>query len=56
MEFRKRAKKQPGDLPLEVQERLFALVLVIKKLGPIRTAWPNYGKIKGKAFGQGFTN
>jgi mRNA-degrading endonuclease RelE of RelBE toxin-antitoxin system len=48
VEFRKRAKKQVGDLPLEVQERLFSLVLEIKKLGPIRITWPNYGKIKGK--------
>ena len=48
VEFRNRAKRQVGDLPLEVRERLFALVLEIKKLGPVRTAWPNYGKIKGK--------
>ena len=48
VEFRNRAKKQAGDLPIEVQEMLFALVLEIKKLGPTRTIWPNYGKIRGK--------
>ena len=33
---------------MEVQERLFALVLEMKKLGPKRNTWPNYGKIRGK--------
>ena len=48
VKFRNRAKKQAGDLPIEVQERLFAPVLEIKKLGPTRIPWPNYGKIRGK--------
>jgi hypothetical protein len=37
VKFRNRAKKQAGNLPIEVQERLFALVLEMKKLGPTRT-------------------
>ena len=45
--FTGRAKKQTGKLPNEVRESLFALVLEIEKIGPARTYWPNYGKIKG---------
>ena len=48
VEFKKKAKKQARDIPVEIQERLFALVLEIRSLGPARSAWPNYGKIKGK--------
>jgi mRNA-degrading endonuclease RelE of RelBE toxin-antitoxin system len=48
VKFTSRAKKQARNLTTEVGESLFALVLEIEKLGPVRTAWPNYGKIKGK--------
>jgi len=48
VKFTSKAKKQSKALPIEVQERLFALVLEIKKLGPTRTGWPNYGRIKSK--------
>jgi mRNA-degrading endonuclease RelE of RelBE toxin-antitoxin system len=48
VKFRSRAKKQAKDLPVQIQERLFALVMEIRGLGPTRTTWPNYGKIKGR--------
>ena len=48
VKFTGKAKKQTGKLPNEVLESLFALVLEIEKIGPARTSWPNYGKIKGK--------
>ncbi len=48
IKFTGKAKKQAKNLPVEVQESLFALVLEIEKIGPGRTSWPNYGKIKGK--------
>jgi mRNA-degrading endonuclease RelE of RelBE toxin-antitoxin system len=46
--FTSRAEKQARNLPPDVREILFALVLEITKLGPTRTFWPNYGNIKGK--------
>jgi mRNA-degrading endonuclease RelE of RelBE toxin-antitoxin system len=48
VKFTKKAAKQAGNLPLEVQEKVFVLVVEIRKLGPYRTAWPNDGKLKGK--------
>jgi len=48
IKFTGKAKKQAKNLPFKVQESLFALVLEIEKIGPVRTSWPNYGKIKGK--------
>ena len=46
--FTSRAEKQARNLLRDVQEIMFALVLEITKLGPARTFWPNYRKIKGK--------
>ncbi len=46
--FTSKAEKQAKKLPPKVRESLFALVLEIRKLGPTRTIWHNYGKIKGK--------
>lgn len=46
--FTSRAQKQARNLPPDVQEILFALVFEIKKLGPTRTFWSDYSKIKGK--------
>jgi len=48
IQFTGKAKKQTKKLPIEVKESLFALILEIEKIGPVRTSWPNYGKIKGK--------
>lgn len=48
IQFTGKAKKQTEKLPIEVKESLFALILEIEKIGPVRTSWPNYGKIKGK--------
>lgn len=48
VKFTSKAEKQAKDLPPKVQETLFALVLEMRKLGPVRTTWPNYGRIKGK--------
>jgi len=48
VKFTGKAKKQARNLPAKVRENLFALVLEIEKISPVRTSWPNYGKIKGK--------
>jgi mRNA-degrading endonuclease RelE of RelBE toxin-antitoxin system len=48
VKFTSRAEKQARNLPPDVREILFALVLEITKLGPTRTVWSNYSKIKGK--------
>jgi len=48
VKFTGKAEKQARNLPTKVRENLFALVLEIEKIGPARTSWPNYGKIKGK--------
>jgi len=42
------AKKQAQELPEGVQKRLKYLVEEIRSLGPVRTNWPNYGKLKGR--------
>ena len=47
VKFTGKAKKQTRDLPTEIREIFFALVLEIEKIGPARVSWPNYGKIKG---------
>ncbi len=46
--FTNKAEKQAKNLPPKVREILFALVLEIRELGPVRTAWLNYGRIRGK--------
>ncbi|CAN2039146.1 hypothetical protein GMMP15_1080008 [Candidatus Magnetomoraceae bacterium gMMP-15] len=48
VKFTNKSKKQLKKLPIAVHDKLFALVLEIEQLGPIRKSWPNYGKIKGK--------
>ncbi len=48
VKFTGKTRKQARNLPAQVRERLFALVLEIEKIGPARTSWPNFGKIKGK--------
>ena len=40
-------KKQAQELPDGVQKRLKYLIEEIRNLGPVRTNWPNYGKLKG---------
>ncbi len=47
VKFTSKAKRQVKNLPREIRERLFALVLEIRKLGPTRATWHNYGRIKG---------
>ncbi len=46
--FTGRSEKQVRGLSSEIQTRLFALVLEIEKLGPVRKAWPHFGRIMGK--------
>jgi mRNA-degrading endonuclease RelE of RelBE toxin-antitoxin system len=46
--FTSKCEKQVRYLAPEIRDRLFALVLEIQKLGPSRTTWSNYGKIRGK--------
>ncbi len=48
VKFTSKAEKQAKNVPPKVRESLFALVLEIRKLGPTRTTWHNYGKIRGK--------
>jgi len=45
--FSAKAKRQAEKLPEAVQKRLKYLVEEIKVRGPVRTNWPNYGKLKG---------
>jgi mRNA-degrading endonuclease RelE of RelBE toxin-antitoxin system len=47
--FSAKAKKQAEKLPDAVQRRLKYLLEEIKVLGPVRTNWANYGKLKGRA-------
>jgi mRNA-degrading endonuclease RelE of RelBE toxin-antitoxin system len=42
------AKKQAQELPDGVQKRLKYLLEEIRNLGPVRTNWPNYGKLKSR--------
>jgi mRNA-degrading endonuclease RelE of RelBE toxin-antitoxin system len=46
--FSAKAKRQAEKLPEAVRRRLKYLVEEIKVLGPVRTNWPNYGKLKGQ--------
>ena len=48
VKFTGRCTKQAKYLFPEIRDRLYALVLEIQKLGPSRTNWPNYGKLRGK--------
>lgn len=48
VKFTSKAEKQAKNVPPKVRESLFALVLEIRKLGPTRTTWHNYGKIRSK--------
>ena len=48
VKFNSKAEKQARNLPPRIKDMLFALVLEINKLGPIRTSWHNYGRIKGQ--------
>lgn len=50
VKFKGKVKKQVQNLPIEIRETLFALVLEIEKNGPVRASWPNYRKIKGKKY------
>ena len=45
--FSSKAKREAEKLPEAVQRRLKYLIEEIKVLGPVRTNWPNYGKLKG---------
>ena len=47
VKFTSKAKRQVKNLPREISEIIFALVLEISKLGPTRATWHNYGRIKG---------
>jgi hypothetical protein len=42
------AYKQAQELPDAVQKRLDYLLEEIRHLGPVRSNWPNYGKLKGR--------
>ena len=44
----KRVAKQVGRLPRIVTEAVAELVAELEIDGPVRRAWPNYGKIAGK--------
>lgn len=47
VKFTSKARKQTDHLSPKIRERLYALVVEIQRLGPIRTTWPNFGRIKG---------
>lgn len=48
VDFSKRAGKQKEKLPDKLQPALNLLRRELEREGPIRSNWPNYGKIKGK--------
>ncbi len=41
----KKAAKGLGDLPEDVQDKLWALIEVMRRTGPVRGDWPNYSKL-----------
>ena len=45
--FKKRAQKQFDELPGNIQEAVDFLVQEIVVLGPMRSNWKNFGKLKG---------
>lgn len=40
-----RAEKQISRLPVNVKTQLYFLLAEIEQSGPVRGAWPNYGKL-----------
>ena len=40
-----KVEKQIPRLPLNVRQRLFALMAEIEQSGPVRGNWPNYSKL-----------
>lgn len=40
-----RSEKQIPRLPLNVRQRLYALMAEIEQAGPVRGNWPNYSKL-----------
>jgi len=44
----RRASKRIGKLPPKVSAALDLLVWEIERLGPVRSNWHHYGKLKGK--------
>ena len=43
-----KVRKQVLGLPDAIRERFRALALEIAADGPVRRAWPNYGKLRGQ--------
>ena len=48
VDFSNRANKQKEKLPDVMQDALETLTWELEMEGPVRSNWPNYGKIKGK--------
>jgi len=48
VDYSNRASKQKEKLPELMRDALDLLTWELETKGPIRTNWPNYGKIKGK--------
>ncbi|OEU68035.1 MAG: cytotoxic translational repressor of toxin-antitoxin stability system [Desulfovibrio sp. S3730MH75] len=44
-----KVRKQMGKLPKKYVKIFEALLDELTKIGPVRSSWPNYGKIKGKS-------
>ncbi len=47
VDFSSRADKQTKKLPGHTQDALHLLRRELESEGPVRSNWPNYGKIKG---------
>ncbi|WP_419781694.1 type II toxin-antitoxin system RelE family toxin [Maridesulfovibrio sp.] len=43
-----KVRKQATKLPEDMQSVFVALLDEISVSGPVRSSWPNYGKLKGK--------
>jgi len=42
---KKKVAKCLGDLPEDVQDKLWTLIGAMQRLGPVRGDWPNYSKL-----------
>ncbi|MDY0275218.1 MAG: cytotoxic translational repressor of toxin-antitoxin stability system [Desulfomicrobium sp.] len=42
-----KAKKQAERLPTKIHKALFLLLSEVRMLGPVRSNWHHYGKLKG---------
>jgi mRNA-degrading endonuclease RelE of RelBE toxin-antitoxin system len=42
---KRKVEKNLGNLPDDVQAKLWTLVMAMQRFGPVRGEWPNYSKL-----------